>query len=186
MKNRVTELEMSCTTRRNHIQDCSMRFDEKFSDLMGRRGLSAAEVSRALKDVGIAVSPATVRRWGNREALPDIYEAAALADLFDVPLAFLARDEMESPPGPGLSKEEQYLLQMIRDMGIPSAKNRLLAVETGKREGETLVFHPRATPGINRGGSTDPHPGDRDPAGSDEPLPHGPEPDPGRRPTRRR
>ena len=89
-----------------------MKLSDKLEILRERSGLSAREVARRLR-----TPTTTFGRWLSGETEPRLSESAAIADLFGVPLDFLADDALdEPPPVPELAIDEQAALEFYRDL----------------------------------------------------------------------
>lgn len=115
-----------------------MEFAKKLNKLMDERGVTYLEVARH-----VGVGTTTVFRWLNQKGKPlrpRLDEAARLAELLGVRVDYLADDALDAPP-PGLSPQEELLLDLIRRMGVNEASDRLSLVRTG-----SAGYSPRATP----------------------------------------
>lgn len=123
------------------LNPLDMEFAKKLNKLMAERDVTYEEVA---KHVGVGTT--TVFRWLNQKGKPlrpRLNEAARLAEMLGVGVDYLADDALDAPPSPppGLSPQEELLLDLIRNMGVAEASHRLSLV----REGSSR-FTPRATP----------------------------------------
>lgn len=91
-----------------------MVFSEKLRILCEMRGISQAQVA---KDLG--VSQNLVSLWARGKSLPDLYEAARLARIFNVKVEYLSDDELDDPfLASGLTPEESTVLTFYRILNI--------------------------------------------------------------------
>lgn len=110
--------------RLNCLHSNLMRFDEKLSDLLKSRNLKATDIARKH-----GASANTVRRWATPKGDPSLSEVRWLAGFFDVPIAFLADDELDEPArAPVLSDAEQIALNLVRQIGVAEALDVLYAM----------------------------------------------------------
>lgn len=63
---------------------------------------------------GRRVTRSTVLNWCNGVGRPDLVSALAIAREFEVPLDYLADDTMDVPPEPELTKDERFIIDLIR------------------------------------------------------------------------
>lgn len=81
--------------------------------------------------------------------MPRLDQIQRIARLFDVPVAFLADDDITSVDGvQTASSEEEEILKIVRKIGFELAYKRLLQVETLSdaviRSAEETSKHPRS------------------------------------------
>lgn len=87
-------------------------FAEKLDQELTARDWSPNDLAKR-----VGVSKNTARRWRIGEAKPDIEQARVLADLFDVDLDYLARDEREEKKlKNGLTEWDAKILSYARDL----------------------------------------------------------------------
>jgi transcriptional regulator with XRE-family HTH domain len=120
-----------------------MRFDEKLRRLCQRRGLTQAQLMRA-----VGASKSTMSNWFNGKNKPDLETALKMARFLDVPLEYLADDALEEPP-PGLSEEKRRALWLLDQMPLDEAIRRLMAVP--QRPAAAPSVEPAAAPAGSRG-----------------------------------
>lgn len=108
-----------------------MQLHEKLAKLRAGTNLSRKTVG----EHSCGVSEATVRRWEEGRGVPDLYEAAALARLYHVPLGYLSDDAISEPedmaPSLGLSADDEVILRIARKLGPELAIERLSLVPQG-------------------------------------------------------
>lgn len=90
-----------------------MEFFRKLKALAGRHRFSQDMLAKAL-----GVSQGKVSLWTRGQNIPDLYEAAQLAELFHVDLNYLADDSLDEPPQAELTSEERALVSLIRAKGL--------------------------------------------------------------------
>lgn len=130
---------MASQMEQKALNPLDMEFAKKLNKLMAERDVTYEEVA---KHVGVGTT--TVFRWLNQKGKPlrpRLDEAARLAELLGVGVDYLADDALDAPPPPGLSPQEELLLDLIRRMGVNEASDRLSLVRTG-----SAGYSPRATP----------------------------------------
>jgi transcriptional regulator with XRE-family HTH domain len=116
-----------------------MTFAEKLAQLAASRELNQRDVLRKiqgrLKAVGKKGRGAsTVNRWFNGSGLPTVHECWALAQLFEVPMEYLADDGVESPVKAGaITPDEAFVLGLFRDLRLTrqAASQALSAAKQG-------------------------------------------------------
>ena len=88
-----------------------MKLSTKLSGLAKTQGLKPAEIARRT-----GVSHTAAGKWLKGDAVPGLYEAAALARALNVPIAYLADDSLDEVPIP--DDDEAQVLNVIRDLGL--------------------------------------------------------------------
>lgn len=108
-----------------------MSLGKRLDELREERGISVRELARRLG----GVAPNTVSRWIEGDISPRLDEAIKLAAFFEVSLGYLAYDDRrEGSASSGLTADEEFVLQLYRDMGIgrEEAVRRLTGEPGGK------------------------------------------------------
>jgi transcriptional regulator with XRE-family HTH domain len=119
-----------------------MDLASKLKRLCEAKGFTnVADLARKVK-----VPKSSLHRWFHGEAWPRLAEGLRLARVLEVPLDYLADDEMEEVPAPardGLDGDERFLVQMIRDLRLTRAEavRRLACEATGKGPATTVAAH---------------------------------------------
>lgn len=91
-----------------------MEFSAKLKLLMARHRYSQTKVAEA-----ISVSQSLVSLWTKGKGVPDLHEAAKLAEFFGVELSYLANDAQDDPPATSeISEWERAVLDLIHALGI--------------------------------------------------------------------
>lgn len=72
-------------------------FHKKLKRLIDESGLSQAEIARRLTEMGLDATQGTISNWTRDKSRPDIYQAAALAEMLGVTLEYLAYDQLDVP-----------------------------------------------------------------------------------------
>lgn len=96
-----------------------MDFAAKLKELCGRRGLSGRKLADHFGDI----SSTKANDWLNGRYVPNLHELVRLADLLDVSVEYLARDEVTVTRSDGLTEDERAILDLYR------------ALQVGKLEG---------------------------------------------------
>lgn len=86
-----------------------MEFSKKLRVLMGKNRVSQDMLARALD-----VSQGTVSNWTRDQGMPNLYEAARIAEFFHVDLKYLADDALDEPPPEEMTAEERALVSVFR------------------------------------------------------------------------
>lgn len=99
---------------------------EKVERLATAKGLRKKQIADVM-----AVYPTRISDWiAGGTWRPDLNQALRLARLLDVPLEYLADDEMDEIPRPELTDAEIEVLKIVRKMGTAEAEKRLLNLST--------------------------------------------------------
>lgn len=115
----------------------SMKLSEKLTKLVEARGSDPAKIARVVKPKGSKEpSRATVYRWFNDKAVPDLKTGLVLARHLAVPLEYLADDKVdELAPEPGLTEDERLVLFAFHSAKISAHEaNRRLNAPQGFQE----------------------------------------------------
>lgn len=92
-------------------------------------GLKAAGVSVKQLAERLGVANNTIYTWIKGGPLPAIDQAAIIAEALNVPLIYLADDEMETVPGPPrLSENREKIEKLIEVLGEEESLTRLKGV----------------------------------------------------------
>lgn len=91
----------------------AMDFTEKLNKLLSENGLSQRDLVRILGDV----SKDKVNRWFTGRSVPDIKEGLRLARALDVPLDYLADDDVDVAEDATGAIEMQALVDVAREVG---------------------------------------------------------------------
>lgn len=106
-------------------------FPEKVGEVLARTGYSQAKLAKQLK-----VSPSTMTRVLRGEAELPYVKLVRLADLGNVTVDYLVRDEMDSPgQSHGLSRIESVLLDLGRLAGVEDSAEALATLVKVKAGG---------------------------------------------------
>lgn len=89
-----------------------MELANKILRLSRELRLSQSEIARQA-----GVSPSAVSKWVRGESVPGLFEAAALARVLRVPIAFLADDTLDDPPT-GPDPDEAFVLRAVRALRL--------------------------------------------------------------------
>lgn len=103
-------------------------FATKLNHAMMTRGLSQADLREA---IGRTVSHGTISNWCAGRSLPRLDEAYRVASVLNVPLEFLANDQMENPAAQSavdLSERDLEVLRIAKLLGHERALNRMLGI----------------------------------------------------------
>ena len=120
---------------RNFITLGKMELAKKLEKLCRDRGWRAPDLAKAINPLlEKPVSTQTARRWLQGESVLSFPEARALAKLFSVSVGFLADDALDEPE-PGLSHDEEVILELARLCTYEVAKRRLL-IAPGQVQGD--------------------------------------------------
>lgn len=92
----------------------------KIKALLDARGLSQNELARLA-----GVHQPRISEWFGGSGGPSLLTALRIARALGVPLEYLA-DDGQDAPDPALSQEEANILEMVRTLGVPEARRRLL------------------------------------------------------------
>lgn len=91
-----------------------MEFSAKLKLLMARHRYSQTKVAEA-----IDVSQSLVSLWTLGKGVPDLHEAAKLAEFLGVDLSYLANDAQDEPPATSeISEWERAVLDLIHALGL--------------------------------------------------------------------
>jgi transcriptional regulator with XRE-family HTH domain len=93
-----------------------MRYLEKIDDALRRRLLKRADLARLT-----GFSPSRISKWFNGQGKPDLYQAAKMARVLDVPLEYLTDDTMNEIPMLPSSELERALWHLVRRAGVEVA-----------------------------------------------------------------
>jgi transcriptional regulator with XRE-family HTH domain len=129
------------------VQICDMGFGEKLEKLREKRGISVRETAR---QVG-GVAPNTVERWISGKVQPRLDEAIRAAEVFGVPLDYLAFDERAEPAGM-LAEDEAHVLQTYRSLkrrrkldADAAVEGLMLVARLPLADDTPATIHPAAT-----------------------------------------
>jgi len=106
---------------------CIMKLSEKLPILFSLRQLRAADVA-----VKAGVKPDLISKWQapKYKRRPTVDQMLRLARALDVPMEFLADEQMEKVPDrPEQSKDMDLILGLIKKLGTDRALQRLMATE---------------------------------------------------------
>jgi transcriptional regulator with XRE-family HTH domain len=105
-----------------------MEFSKKLKILAGQHRYSQSMLARELD-----VSQNLVSLWTRGASIPDLYEAAKMAKLFNVDVNYLADDSLDDPPPAELEPDERELVSLYRALHLEKAEAlRRLATDPGK------------------------------------------------------
>lgn len=115
-----------------------MTFASKLNLLLKQKGWPQVRINTAFEQ---QVSPSTISKWVEGIGpLPRLDQVQQIAKLFDVPVSFLADDEITSLEGiTAASSEEEELLKIARRLGFDLAFDRLLQREPVIRTARVLT-----------------------------------------------
>lgn len=100
-------------------------FHVRLAELMAERNISDRHLAELLKSRGLDASHPTVGAWRKGERYPDLAEAAEIAAILGVSLAYLAYGE-EPAATPQLTADEAWLLDTARKAGAARLTRRLI------------------------------------------------------------
>lgn len=86
-----------------------MTFEEKLIDQRRRRGLSQEQLADRL-----GVTRQSVSKWESGQATPELPKLIALADLFEVSVDYLVRDNLDKPPASAETAQLERKLEQLR------------------------------------------------------------------------
>jgi transcriptional regulator with XRE-family HTH domain len=89
-----------------------MRFHEKLKRLCGERRLTQADFLREMPEVG----KTTMYYWFTGRNKPDLDSALRMAKILNVPLDYLADEELEELPSPEFNDDERLLIEVARTL----------------------------------------------------------------------
>lgn len=99
-----------------------MKFVEKLDKLRKARGLSQSDLADAAK-----ISQPRISEWRREESRgPTLPVALTLARTLGVSLDYLADDAQDDPPAPAVTADEMKVIELVRELGVPEARRRLL------------------------------------------------------------
>lgn len=119
-----------------------MEFSAKLKLLMARHRYSQTRVAEAIN-----VSQSLVSLWTKGKGVPDLHEAAKLAEFFGVELNYLANDAQDDPPATsGISEWERAVLDLIHALGIDRQEALRRLVTPTQHIDPRQVIDPRPLP----------------------------------------
>jgi transcriptional regulator with XRE-family HTH domain len=122
-----------------------MDLPTKLSKLCWQNGWTQRDLAERLD----GVSKSTVSNWMTGKTDPRRMELLQLAKVFEVPVAYLASDELEEQAGDGLSEIQRRILWAAETVGYEVALKRIMNAP------DTLVAKPTTEPaGHERGRGT--------------------------------
>jgi transcriptional regulator with XRE-family HTH domain len=95
-----------------------MTFAEKLKELMRQKGFTDRTLAAKME----TVSKTTVNVWRNGPNRPDLYQAVLLANIFEVDVEYLARDEVMTRRARTLSEDERCVLEVYHAIGITKSE----------------------------------------------------------------
>lgn len=98
-----------------------MEFTAKLNQILDRKGWTVATLADAMSP---HAGRSTVYNWASGKRSPKIKEAHALSVVLEIPLEWLADDEIDLPPL-RVERAARYVYETIRDIGVVEAKRRL-------------------------------------------------------------
>jgi transcriptional regulator with XRE-family HTH domain len=99
-----------------------MEFATKLSKLCWQKGWTQRDLAERLD----GVSKSTVSNWMTGKTDPRRMELLQLARVFEVPVAYLASDELEHQVGDGLSEIQRRILWAAETVGYELALKRIM------------------------------------------------------------
>jgi transcriptional regulator with XRE-family HTH domain len=110
-----------------------MDFRTKLSKLCWQKGWTQRDLAERLD----GVSKSTVSNWMTGKTDPRRQELVRLAQLFEVPVTYLALDEQEEPTGDRLSEIQRRVLWAAETVGYELALKRIMNAPVTTAEGAT-------------------------------------------------